>query len=250
MYERMSGIREKIKRADKHIKDFEAELRIFTDSKPYEVAVDVDTDPAKPVVHILKANPTPPHLMPIAGDAIHNLRSALDYLACELVRANRNIPGPKIEFPILDSPITTAKHKARFAAKVEGMRDDVVDVIRSIHPYQGGNNTLWRLHRLDIIDKHNTILAGFGNITAAGSLPPIGDQWDGNRWASFGTPTVLKKGHQFHFATLKVDKSTPFFAEIVFDQPDVAEGYPVILGLIQFRRAVMDVAGALSWALR
>jgi hypothetical protein len=249
-FERMSGIREKIKRADKHIDEFKAQLRIFIDSKPYAVSVDVDTDPAKPIVHILKADAIPPDLMPIVGDAIHNFRSALDYLACELVRANRQPVAEKTEFPILNSPITTSKLEARFGTKVQGMRKEVIDAIRSIHPYQGGNNTLWRLHRLDVIDKHNTLLAGLGNITGVSGGPPLGDQWNGNKWLSFGAPAILEKGHKFHFSGLKVDKSTPFFAEVVFNQPDVAEGYPVILGLAQFRKAVMDVIGSLSWALR
>jgi hypothetical protein len=214
------------------------------------VRVDVETDPTQPIVQILKADPVPPPLLCIVGDAVHNLRSALDHLACELVRANRKGPGPQTEFPILDGPITTAKREARFAAKVEGMRQEVIDAIRDVHPYQGGNNTLWRLHRLDAIDKHNVLLAGIGNITAIGGPPPIGDQWDGNRWVSFGAPAVLKQGNQFRFLNTKVDKSTPFFAEVVFNQPNVAEGYPVILGLAQFRREVVLVIGRLSWGLR
>jgi hypothetical protein len=249
-YERMSGIREKIKRAKKHIEDFKSELQIFHDSKPYAIRVDVDSSPMQPIVQILKADPVPPYLACIVGDAIHNLRSALDHLACELVMANGNIPTQKTEFPILDQPITTSKLESRFAAKVEGMRKEVVDAIRNIHPYQGGSNTLWRLHRLDVTDKHKTVIAGIGNITAVNGPPPIEEQWKGNRWLSFGAPAVLKRGHQFQFVNLRVEKSTRFFAEVVFNELNVAEGYPVILGLIQFEREVTKIVGALSWGLK
>jgi hypothetical protein len=251
MYERMSGVREKIKRAEKHIEDFKTRLRLFMDSKPYALRVDVEIESANPTVHIIKADPVPPDLLTIAGDAIHNFRSSLDHLACALVRAHGNEPSKYVEFPILEGPITTAKIESAFAGKVQGMRENVQDAIRAIHPYQGGNNTLWRLHRLDVIDKHKMLVAALGNITAVNGFPPIEDKWDGNRWVGVaGVPLVLEEGQQFTFPGAKVDKSTPFFAEVVFNQSDVAEGYPMILALMQFNREVKKVIGKLSWALR
>lgn len=250
-YERMSGIREKVKRAEKHIEDFKARLGIFMASEPYSLRIDFDAKAANPTVHILKADPIPPELLAIAGDAIHNLRSALDHLAYALVHANGQVPTQKTEFPILDGPITTAKLKTRFAAKVEGMRKEVIDSIRGIKPYQGGNNALWRIHRLDVIDKHKMLVAGLGNITTVNGYPPIGDQWDGNRWMSVGSvPVVLEQGRQFVFPGAKLDENTKFFAEVVFNQPNIAEGYPMTLALRQFHRCVFSMLVSFSWALK
>src|ERR1700733_5044928 len=126
---------------------------------------------------VLKADPIPPSLVCIAGDVIHNLRSALDHIVCALVQANGNSVIKENEFPIFDDPIATAKLQARFALKVEGMRKEPQDAIRDIHPYRGGNDTLWRLHRLDVIDKHKMMLAGFGAISAANGCPLVPDYW-------------------------------------------------------------------------
>ena len=252
MSDPFSNIREKFKRAEKHISDFKKALANFNATQPYSLRVDTETEPGKSSVHILKADPVPPEIRLIAGDAIQNLRSTLDYLACALVRANGNTPTRFNEFPIFDFPITS-KLEARFRKKVEGMRKEVVDSIRNIHPYQGGDNTLWRLHRLNTIDKHNMLVAVWGNITAVDGLPPISDQWTGNRWAGVpGVPLTLTKGDKFAVDTpsIKVDKNTPFFAEIVFNEPDVAEGYPAILALTQFHRRVLFVVGELSWGLK
>jgi hypothetical protein len=251
MYEQMSGIREKIKRAKKHIEDFRAAWLAFKSTEPYSLRIDADTDPSNPVIQVLKADPIPPELMTIAGDAIHNMRSALDHLACALVRANGNVPTIKTEFPILDRPIATAKIGARFAGKVEGMRKEVIDAIRAIEPYQGGDNTLWRLHRFDVIDKHNMLIGALGNITTMDGYPPIGDRWDGNQWLGIGSvPVVLEKGRHFTFPDAKVNNSTKFFAEVVFNQPNVAEGYPMLLALKQFDRCVFKTIGELSWPLK
>jgi hypothetical protein len=229
-YERLSEVREKIKRADKHIDDLETAL-----------------------VQFRKADPVPPQINLIAGDAIQNLRSSLDYLACALVRQNQASPSKFTEFPIFDQPISTRKLEARFDGKVKGMRHEVANQIKDIRPYQGGDNLLWRLHRLNIIDKHNMLVTVFGNITAVNGLPPVADQWNGNLWASIpGVPSALKQGDEFSIEIpgVKVDKNTNFFAEVVFNEPEVAEGYPVILALRQLRRRVVMVIGSLSSTLK
>jgi hypothetical protein len=252
-YERLSEVREKIKRADKHIDDLETALVQFRDTNPYSITVDVETETGKPIVQITKADPVPPQINLIAGDAIQNLRSSLDYLACALVRQNQASPSKFTEFPIFDQPISTRKLEARFDGKVKGMRHEVANQIKDIRPYQGGDNLLWRLHRLNIIDKHNMLVTVFGNITAVNGLPPVADQWNGNLWASIpGVPSALKQGDEFSIEIpgVKVDKNTNFFAEVVFNEPEVAEGYPVILALRQLRRRVVMVIGSLSSTLK
>lgn len=252
MADLFSDIRAKIKWADKHIGDFKVALTKFNATQPYSLRVDVETDPAKPFVHMLKAEPVPTEIRLIAGDVIQNLRSTLDYLACALVRANGSVPTRSNEFPIFDGPITS-KLETRFRKKVEGMRKEVIDAIRNLHPYQGGDNTLWRLHRLNAIDKHNMLVAVWGNITAVNGLPPIADQWIGNRWAGIpGSPMTLKQGDKFSIEVpgVNLDKGTQFFAEIVFNEPNVAEGYPVMLALKQFYRQVFLVVGNFSWGLK
>jgi hypothetical protein len=252
-YERMSGIREKIKRAEKHIDEFKVEVKRFLDHdpKPYALCVDVETEPSEPTVHVLKADPVPPGLLAIAGDAIHNLRSALDHLVFALASANNFPVGKMTEYPIFEGPITTAKVEARFEEKVEGMRKEVIEALRRVHPYPGGNDTLWRLHSFDVIDKHKMLVAALGRITAVNGFPPVVGEWDRKRWVGItGVPLVLEEGQQFTIPNAKLDKNTEFFAEVVFNQPDVAEGYPIMMGLLQFRAEVMRVIGDLSFGLK
>jgi hypothetical protein len=249
----LSGIREKIKWADKHIDDFKVAAAEFTNSKPYSLRVDTETESGKPLVQMLEVRNIPPEISLTVGDAIQNLRSALDYLACGLVDANKGVIGRWTEFPIFDGPIVTSRDKARFSGKVEGMRQEAIDDIRDLHPYQGGDNLLWRLHRLNIVGKHKMLVTAWGSITAINGLPPIEDQWNGNRWLGIrGVPLTLKQGDKFSLDApgVKIDKNTTFFAEIVFNEPNVAEGYPIVLALSQFRRRVIEVVGMLSLYLR
>jgi hypothetical protein len=90
-----------------------------------------------------------------AGDVVHNLRSALDHLANQLVWVGSGEkPGFRVEFPIAKDAITYEKEKAR---KVDGMCPEVIKVIDALKPYKGGNDMFWRIHELDNIDKHRTL---------------------------------------------------------------------------------------------
>ena len=77
----------KIKWADKHIHDFRKAGATFMGGSPYGVVVEADPNTGdKAYYEITKVPAIPPQLRLIAGDALQNLRSALDYLACGLVR--------------------------------------------------------------------------------------------------------------------------------------------------------------------
>lgn len=249
----MKDIALKVKWTEKRIEDLKADLAAFRRTDPYAIRIDTDSEGGKPVVHILKADPIPPEISLLAGEVFQGLRTALDYLACALVRANGGNPI-QTAFPILNGPIVSAKDEKFFAGKVEGMRKDVIQAIRDIHPYRGGNNILWRLNRLNNIDKHNLLVAAWGGITGVNSLPPIEDQWvNSHQWATIpGIPFPLKQGSQFtiDIPGMEVDKNTGLFAEVALNQPDVAEGSPLILAVVQSNKRVKDVIGRLSIYLR
>jgi hypothetical protein len=142
----------KIKWANKHINDFRAAVAGFMKSNPYGILVETDRNTRKRIYTVTKVTPVPPQIRLIAGDAIQNLRSALDYLACGLVRVTKTEPSKYVCFPISESERLVKQ-------QVEGMRHDAIDAIKRIKPYKGGDDILWRLHRLNIIDKHRLLMA-------------------------------------------------------------------------------------------
>jgi len=101
----------------------------------------------------------------VAGEAIQNMRSALDHLAWHLVEigcAKQSITLNKTErkqigFPIIDTDIP-AQYEASRKAKVKGMTQAAIDAIDATKPYKGGNDLLWRLNQLNNIDKHRLLI--------------------------------------------------------------------------------------------
>jgi hypothetical protein len=93
-----------------------------------------------------------------AGDIVHNLRSALDHLAWELAKWKTGLPKKPNQccFPIGRS-LDNYKAIKRGGA-VAGMSPEAKKAIDDLRPYKEGNEPLWRIHHLDIVDKHRHLL--------------------------------------------------------------------------------------------
>ncbi len=64
-------------------------------------------------------------------------------------------PDKHIYFPIADD---ATKYKSQAPGQVKGMRPEAIAAIEASKPYKGGDDILWRLHKLNIIDKHRLLL--------------------------------------------------------------------------------------------
>ncbi len=84
--------------------------------------------------------------------------SALDHLAYQLVCSDTgdNPPNPNwIYFPIADD---AAGYESKKRGKMAGASDETLLAIDELTPYRGGNDALWRLYRLNSIEKHRLLL--------------------------------------------------------------------------------------------
>lgn len=152
------SVRVKLERANKHIVDLDAAIAKFFERRPYSVVAYIDAE--RRATYCLKhIEPIDLSIPAIAGDAIQNLRTALDYLAGALWRRT-NSGEWRGYFPITES---AAKYKTEGMGRIKGMGRDAIDAIDGVEPYQGGKgDTLWRLHSLSIIDKHRLPLTVAG----------------------------------------------------------------------------------------
>lgn len=118
----------------------------------------------------------PETLAPIAGDVIHNLRSALDIMMCELVRSADEIKAiiPPHEIEGVRFPFCKSDDKLDEEAKnsgVIGAGQTVLELVNAWQPFQNGAAGLYELHRLDIVDKHRSIIPTM--VGAEFSLPSL-----------------------------------------------------------------------------
>jgi hypothetical protein len=152
------GIRTKLDRAVQLRDDFHTESARYFKSNPYGIQRRDNPKTGECTFYLTQVPDIPLQLVAIIGDALHNLRSALDHLAWQLVIKAGNIPTNVTAFPICDS----AKHHQHESRKrLKGMSQNAIDAIDNLRPYKGGGdpeNLLWCLHRLNAIDKHRLLV--------------------------------------------------------------------------------------------
>jgi hypothetical protein len=115
---------------------------------------------------LLFSEPPPEDVSLLIGDSVHNLRSALDLMICDVARL-RDEATDHLAFPF-------AKDEQRLDKAIKDREiarpgNDIVDLVKAEKPYPEGNRALSGLHELDITDKHHMILpayeaAPFGDI--------------------------------------------------------------------------------------
>ncbi len=151
----LKGPKLKLNRAKHHLRDLEAARKRFFDSNPYDLGENENHETGQRELVVKRAAPVPDSLTLISGDVIHNLRSALDHLIWQLVIANDRKPNDTTAFPIWRSE---AKYKSGRPGYAKGISKAALEILDGLKPYEGGNDALWRLHKLDIIDKHRLLL--------------------------------------------------------------------------------------------
>jgi hypothetical protein len=85
----LTGVRLKLERAREHIEAIRARCEAFTDRDPPPFASRIEQKSAPEgsieyTVYAVVREQPPLDLGPMIGDAVHNIRSALDYLIYEL----------------------------------------------------------------------------------------------------------------------------------------------------------------------
>lgn len=272
MHELLIPLNAKIERAEKHIADFNRASDLFVKAGSYSVTGDRDPQTREPFYYVSDASPVPPSIMVIVGDAIQNLRTALDYLANALVIANGKKPRSTTGYPIVKDPTAD---EARFVSKVEGMRQEAIDTIRRQKPYQRGDATLWCLHHFSNADKHRVLLGAGAALHSfnigqhrresvpksfpASPDPHIADRLRRtaeilrampDKWTELPGKIEfpLKKGDKLYvdLPDFEINENIQFSFFIAFNERGPAYGKAVASVLGGFRRKVLNVVAELS----
>jgi hypothetical protein len=148
----------KVMRAKEQILNLEAERDSFVKTKPYGFRFETNPKTRHREGYLTYVNDIPARLSLPIGDALNNLRSALDHTAYHLVcvGTKRRERFPHAKFPTGE---TAEKYRTERERAVQGMRQDAIDAIDATEPYGGGaGEILWHLAALNNFDKHRLLV--------------------------------------------------------------------------------------------
>jgi hypothetical protein len=171
----LSDARKRVKRAREHLAKLDALLKAVPNPDDNRVLVDYKQELGCHVVGIYIAVLPDPESVPIATEAIHSLRCALDYVAWQLALLNRAGDEPseqeasEIAFPICDEPRSFSGaqiigHVGKEAAKELRLHQPYAKALGGAHD----PSLLAPLRDLDNFGKHRLLMlrgANFGTMS-------------------------------------------------------------------------------------
>jgi hypothetical protein len=147
----------KTERAKKHIADIDKRLR--TSSDTYGPSLYMDGNTGEKFLHYrITDTELRSDIALIIGDAVHNLKCALDIVWCGSVRALHPEANSRwLKFPIYRTrqELESALTKSRKIPSGSPLFDLVVNRVKC---YEGGDADILALHALDIDDKHHLLI--------------------------------------------------------------------------------------------
>ncbi len=162
----LTGVKRKIERAHHHLAELRESLEDALDASGERFSSEFDPQTGQQVYRAHGLPKIGPQWSLMVGDVLHNLRSALDHLAWQLVILDGGEPGVQTQFPVRETPFN--KSGDLTATQLNPPVNDarILDALEASQPYRGADgspaqvdrNPLWLLHRLNIIDKHRLLL--------------------------------------------------------------------------------------------
>jgi hypothetical protein len=261
MTDSLAGARLKLLRAREHLEVLGDELAAFTAGEPYRIAHEPNADGSEHIfrTQVLKEPPT--LLSVIIGDALQNMRSALEHLVWGLAFKDKGSePSRSTSFPIYRTEAAffqTDKNTSSGYSAGSGMhkiseikRVAVKTAIQQLQPYKTGHDELYILNELARVDRHQSLRTiGGANRTVTqgwrkrGTRGPFVADFDLLRppGAIVTISSILehnaKVGH-FHFREPEMEVYFHFPRYVAFRDAGPATGMHALRTLTTIRRHI------------
>jgi len=230
----LDNIYAKLARADQHIGQLQIEIDSLIGAAPYSTIVDMEPDAVEDFRRMLSEIDVPPRIAIVAGEAIHQTRSALDHLASELVLINGRTISKATQFPIYQCRPANRDDATSYAARTEGMTISAKAIIDGLQPFNStdpDNHPLALLQRLNNRDKHQALL-----VTVAAPRPIVLHDVEGS------TLEDSPDDHaNWHTTLLDMNVQRAFGAYVVFPEYGTAVNQPVVYSVYRLLAYVSHI---------
>jgi hypothetical protein len=246
----------KLYRAFDHLNRLEQDMDAWIKEHPVGVTDQLDPKTGQQAITVAHLADPPDRFSLGLGDCIHNMRSSLDHLVFELTDKHLKGAVPpnvarKCEFPIFGD---RAPNPKEIRDKIGSIDPAAQTIIEGLQPHLRGDpgyedDLLWVLHRLDIIDKHQTIPLTVLNTRET----RVTETTNASVTYFQAQPRLMELGAEVaRYAAQKIDKQQPMNVNlyvpyyISFSQGQPADSQPVIASLRRiYDYIVRDVIGPL-----
>lgn len=228
----------KLERANQHSADLRTDCDAFT-AKPHNFGFYNEME--QMVVEVRLREPIPDTFSVLIGDAVHNLRAALDHATWELVGLDGGQQDRSLTFPV--SRVQRDYEAA--CGRIETPRGDTKKLLLAFEAYPGGGGEkLFGLNLLDNMDKHQilTPIVGASVVRNAKVVKPDGqimatlENWTFSMGPD-GRARLMKLGPGLAF---EFDENTDPAIDIFFGDIEFFKFAPLVSTLTRLGETVSD----------
>jgi len=240
MSEVFRDARLKVQRANKHIADLEAAISALKENYTATVVQNSDTGHQDLIHTIPEFAAATDEMALIAGDAIHNLKTSLDFAWISTLR--KHVPTANLDFAKF--PVYSCRRELENAlngipinARTNSTLFDLL--VSDIQPYEGGHNgVVYALHKLDISDKHLVLL---GLLPVAGINGIIVQKPDGEVVRGFAGATKNPPPYVIPFDwNIRIKDQGKLTFHIVLKEAGIYDSVHIMEVLPTFSRVVSN----------
>lgn len=159
----LSGVCEKLIRADENIRNLDREVTGFFEASVYPVIPHRDKETTLKAIEYHRNREIPIRFSVLVGEIAHHLRGILDHLVWLLSSEKARRSHPKWPaFPIYEKRPISKDEITSYERKVEGVGSvTALALIEELQPYNCSDpvdSPLLIIHKMDIIDKHQELV--------------------------------------------------------------------------------------------
>jgi hypothetical protein len=240
----------KIQRAVEHINDLNVILGEFSKRQTHEVVIEHDPNGGDDLLKVRATETLPDSFTLTLGDALHNLRTSLDYAIAEIEFTTTGSRSDYTRFPVDQS-------RDALKARVEGglakrTSKQVIDcIVESVQPYTGGNGDfICSLNDLDIEDKHRLLIAKT-EFKYVDGIILINDQGKEIRIATWQVRNNLIASHPLNgVRNSKVKNHGKASFEVLFGDTLPFAGYTIVPAMRNLTKAVAGTVNEIEHSFR
>lgn len=241
----------KIGRAEYHINDLNRQIDVYLSQKPLRLMTEGNPSADEETHFIEEQLAIPDGFSLSIGDAVHNLRSALDILIFGMIGHRAKKPE-NVQFPFAkreDSLVSTMQRR-----ETELAGEKVVAEIKALKPYVGGDVWLSSLHALDIADKHKLIIpvastARMSSLELARMIPALKGDASVEAGISqgavfrntFGGDRATRRANRRNIRPGKYERNFQPTFEICFGEDQPFSRQPVVPTLVTLANKTNDI---------
>jgi hypothetical protein len=236
----------KVKRADHHIAELNEILGAFLKTDFYRLSVEKDVDAGLYSLQFRIITGLPENVPVVISEIAQPLRTALDYVMCDMVTQAGGTCSKKLQFPICETPERLEEIIKN--GQIKKLTPAIIDfILDEIKPYKGGNDALYGLRTLNNIDKHRHLMP----VTYVAALKDVTGKAGGIHFTA--CTFIVDEGRKLNLIGMPNEfefegYGKPAFV-VAFDRGQPFEGQAVVPALIQLLEEVSGIIDTLSYMI-